>query len=79
MGETDAIWNLVLAHSKARAALVEQACEEALQGGVCGVLVYRDENGDERIGPHPKVPYGMIHEYQGVPPWLPGWLAVEDV
>lgn len=53
-----------------RATVIETAVEQALQGGICGVLIFRDDNGDEIVGPHPMVPYGMIHEYRGRPDWV---------
>ena len=42
-------------------AEVEQACEEALQGGLHGVLL--DEHGC--VGVDPTVPYGTVHEIVG--------------
>ena len=46
------------AESWARSALIERACEQALAGGVCGVLV--DERAC-RAAPSLAVPYGEIH------------------
>ena len=66
--EANRLNELALAHSRKRLALVEEACEKALQGGACGVLTYVDSEGVEHIGPHPSVPYGMIHNYpHGLP------------
>lgn len=67
----DAFLRHVLAQAEKRQAAIEQACGAALQGGVGGVLIYKDADGVERVGAHPNVPYGMIHEF----PWgLPeGW------
>jgi hypothetical protein len=46
-------------HERVNAA-IEQACEQALQGGEHGVLVLTD--GDSIfIGAHRLVPYGEIH------------------
>lgn len=43
-----------------RAAILEKACESALQGGVCGVRV--DDHGLQgyAAAPDPAVPYGRI-------------------
>lgn len=40
---------------------IERACEAALQGGTCGVLVIRS-GGTTLIGPHESVPFGHIYE-----------------
>ena len=44
-----------------RADAIEAACEKALQGGTCGVLVIEETPTEWLIGPHPSVPYGQIH------------------
>ena len=58
-----AIETAVLRIARARQETLERACEEALQGGVCGVLIYVGNDGVEHISPHPSVPYGTIHSY----------------
>lgn len=48
--------------------LVEEAVEEALQGGRCGVMVLRDRFGRvESATASSDVPYGQIHEYLAKP------------
>ena len=54
----EAIYALAKAESHARGTAIERACEEALAGGVCGVLV--DESAC-RAAPSLAVPYGEIH------------------
>lgn len=44
-------------------AVIEQACEAALQTGVCGVMVTRHDNGTVAAEVSADVPYGTIHEY----------------
>ncbi len=48
----------VYAAAKRRAAELEEACERALVGGVCGVSVYPNA-----IIVDPDVPYGRIHHH----------------
>jgi len=58
---------------------IERACERALQLGDRGVLII-DQEPDEStptrittrflVGPHPSVPYGMIHRYPSIAAWL---------
>lgn len=45
-------------------AMIEEACEKALQGGEHGVLVIRSGNAGPVVSaaPDPSVPYGHIHE-----------------
>jgi hypothetical protein len=53
---------------QARHDAVEEACEAALAGGVCGVLIAGD-----KVGPHPRVPYGTIYDITRVEdksPWV---------
>jgi hypothetical protein len=58
----------IYAITRQRARALEQACEAAMQTGLYGVLLYRDAAGVEHVGPDPRVPYGMIHEYpDGLP------------
>jgi hypothetical protein len=45
-----------------QAALVETACEAALQTGDHGVLVIKSWGGVVKADPHPLVPYGEIYE-----------------
>jgi hypothetical protein len=45
-------------------AVIEEAVEEAIQGGVCGVKVSRSKWGWTVIAEvDPSVPYGEIHEH----------------
>lgn len=44
-------------------AVIEQACELALQGGKHGVLVVARPGGAVSASVHPSVPYGTIHHY----------------
>lgn len=60
---TDPVTAAAIRVATARNAAIERAAETALQGGVCGVLIYRQPDGSELIGPHSSVPYGVIHEY----------------
>lgn len=64
-GEVDpvmaAIQAQAFAEARARAEAIETACEMALVGGVCGVLV--DDN-EGTVGPSMAVPYGEIHVIQ---------------
>lgn len=55
----------------AQAAAVEQACEAAIQGGACGVSVYRwTDRYTAKLEAvvDPTVPYGHIHEHNSPPP-----------
>lgn len=54
----DAFESLVREQARRRAAAIERAIEEALQGGEHGVLVDDQECWAE---PHVSVPYGEIH------------------
>lgn len=61
MGEI--IRGYVEAVLKAEVAEIERACEEALQGGECGVLVTRRRDGSfVSAGPSLSVPYGYVYE-----------------
>lgn len=56
--------NVVVARQMAhRSARLERACEAALQTGECGVLIVRNADGSEEIGPSAAVPYGQIYEF----------------
>ena len=58
---------------------LERACEQALQGGVCGVLVVHHGAGEWTIGPHVSVPYGTIHEFpQGMLPSVARSFGIPD-
>jgi hypothetical protein len=46
---------------KIRHDAIEVACEQALQGGVCGVLVVEESDSEWLVGPHSSVPYGHIY------------------
>jgi hypothetical protein len=48
--------------ARARHEAIERACEEALQGGVCGVLVVNLLGGAVDAAPSMAVPYGEIYE-----------------
>ena len=61
----DAIADYVDASMRIRTAVIEQACEAAVQDGRFGVLVeIKMDWGGYRITakPDPSVPYGQIHE-----------------
>lgn len=61
----DAVTDWLEASMKARAAVIEQACEAAIQDGRYGVLVETemDWGGYSVVArPDPSVPYGQIHE-----------------
>lgn len=48
---------------RAEGAIIEQACEAALQEGRFGVLVYRDHFGNLlQASTSDAVPYGQIHQ-----------------
>lgn len=51
------------AAARARQQVIDRLCEEALQGGVCGVSVYGLVAMVD-----PKVPYGCIHHHQSARP-----------
>lgn len=55
----EAVDELVTRIVKARADLIDAACEQALTGGTCGVSVYRD-----RVIVDPLVPYGVVHYHE---------------
>lgn len=48
--------------SRARHDAVERACEEALQSGTAGVLVWERMSGETFVGATDLVPYGHIWE-----------------
>jgi hypothetical protein len=54
----------------AESAMIEQATEMALQGGTCGVRVWRYEGG-VAVQVDPTVPYGHVYEmpHGQRPPW----------
>jgi hypothetical protein len=56
---TDAIQRGVTQYVRRRARVIEEACERALTGGVCGVSVY-----DDVVMVDLDVPYGMIHYHE---------------
>jgi hypothetical protein len=59
----DAISRAVFAVLRADAAKVEAACEDALQGGKCGVYVLRSHEGRVISAEvNAIVPYGKIYE-----------------
>lgn len=45
-------------------AVIETACEQALQSGVCGVRVDHHLDGSVTAQVDPTVPYGEIHEHR---------------
>lgn len=45
-----------------RATTLERACEQAIQGGTCGVRVRNHPNGTVTAEVDPTVPYGYIFE-----------------
>lgn len=49
---------------------IEKACEAALQGGECGVLVIWHRNGDVSAGVDASVPYGFVYERHEGRDWL---------
>lgn len=51
-------------------AAVEKACEAALQGGECGVLVIWHRNGDVSVGVDASVPYGFLYERREGQDWI---------
>lgn len=53
----------VEAAARARQEVIDRVCEEALQGGVCGVSVYGLE-----VMVDPEVPYGYIHHHERAHP-----------
>lgn len=57
----DVIQEVARAAHRARCQRVETAIEEALQGGVCGVLVDRNV-WPWTVGVSLAVPYGQVHE-----------------
>lgn len=65
--EGEAIINrLVNDALKMDADMIEAACEDSLQGGVCGVLVVRDSWGRVLTArASMTVPYGKIYEIRG--------------
>jgi hypothetical protein len=59
----DAISRIVFAAISADNAKVEAACEDALQGGTCGVFVIRSHEGRVVVAEvNVIVPYGEIYE-----------------
>lgn len=58
----DAVAELVAGHVAKVDAAIEVACEAAVQGGVCGVLVIRDPDGSVEVSVNPRVPYGYRYE-----------------
>jgi hypothetical protein len=57
--------------TRQQAAAVETACEQAIQLGICGVSVWRWQDGltvNLEAVVDPAVPYGYIHEHDGPPP-----------
>lgn len=62
--------DLIAEQMRRNAAVIEQACEAALQKGECGVFVERLPDGSVRATVHPFVPYGWIYETRiPVDPW----------
>lgn len=60
----DCLWDAVGHAVATDAAVVEQACEEALQGGECGVLVVYRDGRVVTARPDASVPYGWRHEHR---------------
>ena len=58
----DTIDALVLQAVTEQHALIERACEQALQHGVYGVLVLTGPDGRNIASEHPHVPYGNLYE-----------------
>lgn len=52
--------DLIAAKQQRDGALIEQACEQALQGGQYGVLAMHFDDTTLVAAPHPSVPYGEI-------------------